>query len=808
MTKQFNPLYLKLFIVSSLLICVLSCSNNALRTHEVRSKGLAEEQTYDYSKSVLMSNASQWGSKVPEHFVLMQNRMGIRIEYNIDRSQLQLWISPSPKTSTSYYDRNFSSRDDHCDLFDLIKIPSLQLGEFVSCDYGAFYSVLHFKNQKLFILNLLDQPAIMVWLEKDGNVDFKTKGGDKELVRDAQKFLVEHSERGKTFEYAAFIGSGEGKFRHQLVLESGRSTYARAELKGGQPIIISGALKGENVANLSTSLLSKGKEMLLTENIHKIEKLLANGKMYLNGKPEIQKLIDVNKETALSMQDYNGFLRSTNQFIYYLTWTRDGGMNATHLAFTGWAEPARGSVNYLLQNPSVSKEKPCEGIYFGQLVSPNINKWEEDGIFYVIWPAFTHWTLTDDDTYVKGKNLQTMEAGMDWVERYCFDKAKGLFKRYYFCETPYSGSRDQGWDNAKGMPTDFFDTKYKDSVVVASYDIYINNLCYSSYIMLAAMETSAKANEYMAKAKALEVNIKKFYDYKGNLPAYGQQLTKAGNLIDAAPYGMDYTDYEWSLSLPPFTPTLPEKIRNSKNQLFQNMRAKPEGRFICSWAAILTSMDNAIFSEDSIMAAIDYLTPQCTKPGKYLVMANTIPEIVDVEDGDPFHDVRPIIYSSAPYTSAVSGLGVRKLPFGLAVRGTKYLSKIDNFEYKGGLINFKWDGKGAVNSVSINGAELKGTLQIPDNLVKKGENQVVVKMGGGKEEENLMISSTVNLKSVSANVYTIYAYGKNVLTFKNLSKKPVVKCIAQPTVPVTSVKDGNFTYIEFEGRGEYTVELL
>jgi hypothetical protein len=39
--------------------------------------------------------------------------------------------------------------------------------------------------------------------------------------------------------------------------------------------------------------------------------------------------------------------------------------------------------------------------------------------------------------------------------------------------------------------------------------------------------------------------------------------------------------------------------------------------------------------------ALDYLAPQSVRPGKYIPMAYTIPELVDVEDGQPFHDVRP-----------------------------------------------------------------------------------------------------------------------------------------------------------------------
>ena len=39
-------------------------------------------------------------------------------------------------------------------------------------------------------------------------------------------------------------------------------------------------------------------------------------------------------------------------------------------------------------------------------------------------------------------------------------------------------------------------------------------------------------------------------------------------------------------------------------------------------------------------------------------------ELVDVEDGEPFHDVRPLVYSIAPWLSAVTNLGLHRLPVG------------------------------------------------------------------------------------------------------------------------------------------------
>jgi len=60
-----------------------------------------------------------------EASILLHSRMGIRIEYNLHRSTLALWISPQAGKSVDCRDRNFSCRDDHTDIFDSIWLPEM-----------------------------------------------------------------------------------------------------------------------------------------------------------------------------------------------------------------------------------------------------------------------------------------------------------------------------------------------------------------------------------------------------------------------------------------------------------------------------------------------------------------------------------------------------------------------------------------------------------------------------------------------------------------------------------------------------------
>ena len=762
------------------------------------------------SDATLAINASQYGVAYPETFVLMQNRRGLRIEYCVDRGRLSIWISPKAGRSMEARDRNWSNRDDHTDVFDRILVPGLPLEALERVDYDPFHSTLHFLDQTLHLSQAYDEPAVLVWLEKAGHVDFKSAAADRPLSREARDFVIRHEDRGRAFEYAAVLGPGKGRVRHQLVLDEGRSTYARAELEAGQLLVLAAGLEGEGVAAVARRLAARPVDAILAANETKVARDLAQGRFTLRGRAEMQKLLEKNRRIVLSMQDEGGFMRSTSKYIYYLLWYRDGGMNTAHLAMSGWTEPARQHVPFALANPNVSLEEP-RGRFFGQVMGGRITKWEEDGLFYVVWPAFLYWTQTGDVSFLEGGGLETMEEALDWLERYCFDSARGLFGRYDFVETPMTGSRDYGYDNATGAPTDRFDSRYEGRVVTRAFDLYINALNHSVYLMLSAMTTGEKAQGYLDKASRLEAAMQRFFALEGPLPSYGELQTRDGGQLTSAPYGLDRTDYQWALALPPFDVVSPARHAAARDSLLRDLLASPKGNFICAWAAILTSMDTERHDEARVMAALDYLVPQSVRPGTYLPMPYTIPEIVDVEDGEPFHDVRPLVYSIAPWLSAVTNLGLHRLPFGVAVRGTRFLRSIEQYRYGSSLLDVRFAGEGQVTEVTLNGQPLLHTLQVPDEALRPGSNRVVVTMWPETRATERLSSSTVRLRSVrargEATRYEVTAFGQNRLTFADLTRGPFVTDAGGRPVPTRIERESSFTHIRFDGRGPFTVTL-
>lgn len=737
--------------------------------------------------------------------ILMHNRMGIRIEMDIDLCNLVLWISPKAGKSLSYKDRNFSCRDDYTSVFDSIHFLDLSPEKFLKCEYAPFHSILHYKDKKIHILSLYDSPAVILKFEGSCMVNFKSDKADFVCSREKNRFIVSHPDRGYIFHYASVL-TGASAFTHQLVTDEGRSTYARANMLSNDCIVIGAGLDDENISALMNGVADIDFDTLCKRNAAKVEDASKYGNVLLNGNDKLEKLLKLNKEILISAQDASGATQAALKRIYYLIWNRDGGMIWSLSSYAGLTWPLKNWTAFLLANPLEIDENGWKGKTFAQMVNGKISKWQEDGTFYAVWSAFTHWTQTWDNTFCLPQNIAPLEDSVTWMEEYCFDPAVGLFGRYYYCETPLEGSRDNGWDSAVGKPGVSSSTPYKKKDIVRSYDIYINAYMHSAYVMLTAMETeynpkASKAN--LEKAAKLAEKMEPLFD-KGSLPSYGYLKTKEDEIIKAPPYGMDECDYEWAMALAMFLRN-PLEMKKYRHLVYKNITSGRRGGFVASKASVLSGMDTEFVDEKHIIDAILYIAKQSYTPGDYLVMPNTIIEIIGAKDGDIFHDVRPQMFSISAVLAAVSNLGVKKLPFGLAVRGTGFLKKIEHYEYNGGTIHFSYSGKGKIEKVLIDGKGVENSWQLPIKKLSK-ESTVDIIMSANANIKNTLIYSTVKLDDIDNGIFMITAYGQNQLLYKNLDSAPVIMHNGIHT-KFSLTTEGEYSMIEFEGTGKHTVTL-
>jgi hypothetical protein len=741
-------------------------------------------------------------------FVYMHGRKGVRIELDVDKGTLDLWISPRAGTSLDYHDRNFSNRDDHTSIFDRIELPHLTRADFTGCDYDAFHSVVRYGAQALHLATLWDRPVVLVWFERPAVVHLKSDKQDAPVEREETLFEVEHPDRGRTFRFAAALGAGEGRIEHQRDVDRGRSTWARVRLAPGQTLALAGELASEPVATWAREAARAERQALLERTEEKVREALSRGRVRLRGRPQMQKVLDVNRRTILSMQDESGAIRAAIKYIYYLIWVRDGALVAGSLARAGLADPLERWSAFLLANPTVREEEPA-GRFFGQLVDGRITKWEEDGLFWAVWSAFTDFTQTGDDRVASAERLAVLRDAADWLERYAFDRERGLFGRYHYGETPLSGSRGDGWDDAVGRPTDTLRTEYRGSVIVRSYDLAVNLQAWGTCLMMAALDEE-RAEEWLGKARALEERLAPWLGEKGALPDYGDLRTQDGRIVRAGPFGLDAGDYVWALALTPFAgeafglAPVREKL----------LEAPPETggeTFLATHFSLLAGLDPEMHGEERILAAMDRVLPAALRPGRYLPMAYTVPEVAGVADGHPYHDVRPQAFAAAPWVWAAANLGLRRLPFGIAVRGTSALEGIDAYEYRGARIDVAFEGSGGVREVRLDGRPIVHTLQVPEARLGPGPHRLVVAEGAGSADAGpLLVSSTVRLDDVGSGegpvTYDVRAFGENVLVFRGPVEARALD-EAGRSVAATSRTIGGHSYVRFEGRGRFRVRV-
>lgn len=746
---------------------------------------------------------------LPGKTLLLHNRLGIRIELNFDKlGLLELWISPLSGRSLDADVRNFSNRDDHTRLFDRIQLPGLSEAAFVRCDYDAFHTVVHFKHQVLHVVPLFDRPGLVLWFEQPQTVDFKSDKADTPRRRDDRHFLLEHPDRGLVFHFAAALEPA-ARFVHQIRVEPGRSTYAQARLPAGERLCVCGGLADENVLALARDTLRPTLQRFLDSEARLIANATSTGAFQLRAQPKLQSLLDVNRRVLVSMQDTSGAVRAALNRIYYLIWVRDGAIIEVMHGNSGSLEPLQRWTDFLLANPTVIRDESPRGRTFLMLVNP-ITKWEEDGIFYAIWSAFSAWTQSGDDArYRSPDTLAVLHDALDWLERRCFDRRRGLFGRFFACETPLPGSRDDGYDNAVGNPTGPSHVRHDGVPARQSFDIYINLYAYAAYGMLAALETNdTKAQSLLRKAQRLGRRIARFFP-DNQLPDYGDILGADGKTRRAGPFGLDLTDYVWGLSLTPYTPH-PWRMHDIRRRLLQRAVAKPANWFLAGYFSLLSSLDTDATDESEILHAMHLAAKQCYRPGRHLAMPNTVVEMFDQPDGHPWHDVRPQAFSIGPWLATVCGLGLRRLPHGLAVRAGRNLKHISNYEYRRCRLTATFSGTGDHLDIQLDGQPLRNSLQIPDDRLPIDDVATLTVRRVRKPAPGpLLVASTVRLESLSASApdqptYHLTAYGLNTLEFRGTGRF-TLRNLAGKSVPLQTHRTSDRTFLTFAGRGPFTL---
>lgn len=751
-----------------------------------------------------------------ESTILLHSRMGIRIEFNLHRNTLSLWLSPQAGTSVDYRDRNFSCRDDHTSIFDEISLPELRGKQFVSCDYDPFHSILNFKVQRLHLATLVDKPVVLLWAENEETVDFKCDKQDSLLKRTDTMFAVRHPDRGKVLDFAAAAGRGKGRFWHQPEVDEGRSTYARIVLSPKQPLVIGGELAKEQVPGLVGKLAGEAVSRLRAASEKKIAAKLQSGRVALRSGGDIQRLYDTNMRHLLSVQDASGAMRAALKYVYYLIWTTDAVVTAAGMLQTGWREFMRLYLEFTLANPT-SQSAPPKGRFFGQLTNGRITKREEFGVLCAVWPAFLYWGLTGDRTFVSGKYLKVLEDAVTWLEDYTYDPEMGALGGYYFsggAEDPFEGSGDFGWDAAVGRPMSrsVHGPQYEGKSILRSYEVGLNLDHYNMCLMLSTVTSGAKSKRYLARAK----EIGEFLRDLRRRDAVAWYRLKGVNKLVLVRKDKQKSSHNGLLAVQGrypavFMPEYATLFINRMNSFVPLNQKTVVGLMPCRLYGRLAGLDTEFVDERGIVQTLEAGLKYHVEPSRFNPMPYTMVETLGAKDGE-YHDIRPQAFSAGPFQAAVTNLSIRTMPFGIGVRGTNYLKELRHFEYLNGYVDVRYKGKGRIGRVLLNGRPLEFTLQVPDSRVRKGANRIDVQLVKQPATMPTLVFSTVRLHRITVRGgrprYDIEGYCQNVLIFRDVPGSVVVTDSHGRTVETAAQRHGRHLFVEFWGQGRYEAAVV
>jgi hypothetical protein len=740
--------------------------------------------------------------------VFFSNPNALRVEYRVDDGRLILWWSPLAGQSTDCRDRNYSSRDAHLSVFEEIELPGWDLGSFERCDYDPYHCVLHFAQGCLHLAVAIDQPALLLWSDQPLNVDFKAPRFAIAEVQQAAALQVRHDEPRHQFRFAAAIGAGDGHFRHCHFRAAEQPLFSQAALAAGQPLAIGVGLAHQPVVEALKALCVAGHHAVLEQADAALAAQIACGNTVSETYPQLDALRACVIRSLHSMIDASGAFRASLKAIYYLLWVRDAGFAFPYQAAAGWPHQLAAVCRFILDNPHrVSDPGLPQTRMFGQLIHRELGKLEEDGLYYVVWLLFTHWTQHGHLDFVTEADWALIDEALEWVEAVTWDAQRGLFGEFTADETATYGHRDMGWDYAIGKPTADHHLRFEGASVTRNYDVYFNTCMHSAYTMLTALRGDPR---YAAKATRLWPQLQELLSERSDgIPTYGELLMHDGSRIRPKYWGPDAgaSCCVWGLSMPNFLPLADADAIHAA--VLDAIIAQPEMHFINGICSAISAVDTWVYPEDRCLALHLRLADETNRPGKFLPMGGAMPEKFNAPQGNLYHDIRPQGFAMGAWLAAWSGLGLRRLPYGLAMRPTRALKELSNYTWQGKTLHFAFAAPADCRQLAleIDGTRIGSSLQLPESALRDGSHIRLVEA----PPSLLLLRSSARLNGVTAADSTLdylgHAYGLTRLTFN----QPIAHCSLLAAhgrpIPCESTASGPLFHLDFSHHGSFQLSV-
>jgi hypothetical protein len=623
--------------------------------------------------------------------------------------------------------------------------------------------------------------------------------------------VVDHEEPRYTFIFAAATGKGSGTLRHAPVHSPEYPYFVRAELAADQPLVLAAGLKDdeESIKQVATNLAQAGMSALLDALKNQLAPIEAAGRTRSETYPDLVSFRRTVVRGLHSMIDESGAFRASLKAIYYLIWVRDAGFSFHYQAAAGWPHKLGKLCRLILDNPLYlrAEEGGTARRMFGQLIHRTYGKREEDGLYYVVWILFTHWTQHGHLEFMTADDWELIDEALDTVETLTWDADRGLYGEYTADETPAYGSYDHGWDHAIGKPTDGSDhISHEGHPVTRNYDVYFNLCMHSTHTMLAAMRREPKHLEQATKvwpelAKLLSRR-------KHGIPAYGELLLENGERRLCPHWGPSHSCCVWGLTMPNFAPL--DDWEAVHTSVIDALAKSPDMHFVNGICSAMAATDTWFYPEGKLLSLHQRIVELANRSGRYLPMSGAMPEKFNAPEGDLYHDIRPQGFAMGAWLAAWSSLGLRRLPFGLALRPTCAFETIESYPWRGRELNFEFVATGRTLALEINGVRHEGTLQVPEACLVPGKNHI--RLIQSTAQWPLWLRSSVQLDAVRSNgnelTYAFTSHGLAEIRFTPLHAEASIQTMGGSPLAFDSYEKKDGAVFRFNHFGQARLRLL
>jgi len=527
--------------------------------------------------------------------------------------------------------------------------------------------------------------------------------------------------------------------------------------------------------------------------------------------------VDISKKALLSMQFISGGIYAAPDNNYDGIWVRDGAIAVIFPALAGMPGYLEKWTPYIMANPQEAKWKGKTYEAYLSFPFRSNQKWEQDGTFYAVLSAYSHWKLTGDDSRLE-QWYQTLRGTLEFMDTVSFDEEMGLYCEWYINEAPLQ----KAVDNNRAISTPHPAMKIDGVLPEYICTIYVNNIMYSAHLMLAEMaeEINKPDDAQMLMKKAYKLNQmidKHLCDEKNDryIPGIARFKDRPNVAVDWN-YWDIYFDYIWAFTLHPQCSDLRkaynsiDDMLNQRNGIFPGLDKKlyfsPARPHASYFYSAFGEFDKTRIMLQRITERAMDVNPEMPENIIY-AMRYAIPERVDTVTGH-----RPQTFTAGPYLQGAASMAFLIDYHGVTVCPSENIVNAMNISFRKTGLDIYPQYSDNIAGIILDTSKIRHTLKIPSSQLKDGKHTVKI-LESEKKVSPVLEYSCFELKKVqplSTKVkYWMYGYGNGMLRFDSDVRKDMVavKDASGKRIDFEFWKSENSSFIQLVAGGEFTASV-